>query len=703
MKKITKLMLTLALLVAGVGGVNAKKYYADLSSTSAVGNATWTAGTNTFAWTQSSYAYIVVPGGSFSGDLSEYTTIGLTVSDIVNEFRVDILANGKTFTGKGINSNGNIVLNILSDFNLQWNPDKITTEDLKSVTAVRLNTNSASGSAVITNFYIAKPASLLFDDSGTANLDLTDLVATGGLSFNDQTGVLTNDGTGGTLYVNMPADGIDFTNMLSMTVNRSGDDVIGNSNIADTKNGISNGFWGSKYNVNFTTGDGMKFNNATNVNSIVWYGNNTAGSMTISSIVFKANVVTCTLPGAPVVLNSLQYHNFPSGTNATVIWNVGKSTDTYYGSGSSDANYYVDLTGYEELRIQRDTNTGFRAFFINATGTGTNNINKDSKGIVSWDETESSWIIDLSKVEKYEGKTYLNTIKSEGWGVNNIVNNITVYKTPEGAANYILAGKGTFTPGVVAALADDNATYIDATGITSATLLTSANPNCMFTANAGMVTNAQNVIVDGTCANLVLTDGHPFKAPADFTATSASYATTFKAEAGTVCLPYAATIPTGVKAYTLTYTSGDAATATEVTETIPANTPVLLNGSGDATFSGSGSVAAAATNLSGALTGVFEDTYVPANSYVLQNGDEGLGFYKVAAANTIEAKPFRAYLTAASAARSLKINFAGEATGIENVAAETQQNGQYFDLQGRRVAQPTKGLYIVNGKKMMVK
>ncbi|MBQ4392092.1 MAG: hypothetical protein II826_03145 [Prevotella sp.] len=246
-------------------------------------------------------------------------------------------------------------------------------------------------------------------------------------------------------------------------------------------------------------------------------------------------------------------------------------------------------------------------------------------------------------------------------------------------------------------------TSIDATGVTAAVALPTANPNCLIVANEGMVTNAQNVIVDGTCANLVLTDGHPFKAPADFTATSASYATTFKAEAGTVCLPYAATIPTGVKAYTLTYTSGDAATATEVTGTIPANTPVLLNGSDDATFSGSGSVAAAATNVSGALTGVFEDTYVPAGSYVLQNGDEGLGFYKVAADNTILAKPFRAYLTATSAARSLKINFAGAATGIESVAAETQQNGQYFDLQGRRVAQPTKGLYIVNGKKMMVK
>ena len=69
---------------------------------------------------------------------------------------------------------------------------------------------------------------------------MSDLVATGGLSFDDKTGVLTNDGTGGTLSINMPSDGIDFSNFTSFTVNRSGDDVINNSEIKDEKNSISN-------------------------------------------------------------------------------------------------------------------------------------------------------------------------------------------------------------------------------------------------------------------------------------------------------------------------------------------------------------------------------------------------------------------------------------------------------------------------------
>ena len=46
-----------------------------------------------------------------------------------------------------------------------------------------------------------------------------------------------------------------------------------------------------------------------------------------------------------------------------------------------------------------------------------------------------------------------------------------------------------------------------------------------------------------------------------------------------------------------------------------------------------------------------------------------------------------------------------EVTAIENINRETISNNQYYDLQGRKLAgQPTqKGLYIVNGKKMIVK
>ena len=49
----------------------------------------------------------------------------------------------------------------------------------------------------------------------------------------------------------------------------------------------------------------------------------------------------------------------------------------------------------------------------------------------------------------------------------------------------------------------------------------------------------------------------------------------------------------------------------------------------------------------------------------------------------------------------LTIVVAGEATGIK--AIETAADKNVYDLQGRKVAAPSKGLYIINGKKMIVK
>ena len=60
----------------------------------------------------------------------------------------------------------------------------------------------------------------------------------------------------------------------------------------------------------------------------------------------------------------------------------------------------------------------------------------------------------------------------------------------------------------------------------------------------------------------------------------------------------------------------------------------------------------------------------------------------------------KCYLQVRSGARSF-IGF-GDETAINSVKAEVQSS-EVFDLQGRRVAQPTKGLYIMNEKKVMIK
>ena len=45
----------------------------------------------------------------------------------------------------------------------------------------------------------------------------------------------------------------------------------------------------------------------------------------------------------------------------------------------------------------------------------------------------------------------------------------------------------------------------------------------------------------------------------------------------------------------------------------------------------------------------------------------------------------------------------GDVTGIQKISAQGQNDRIYYDLSGRRVEKPTKGIYIVNGKKVIIK
>ena len=170
------------------------------------------------------------------------------------------------------------------------------------------------------------------------------------------------------------------------------------------------------------------------------------------------------------------------------------------------------------------------------------------------------------------------------------------------------------------------------------------------------------------------------------------------------------TVPDGLEAKTVTGVTADKLTFSDALTTVLKECAVLIKGdegiymaelntSGD-TFSGTnklkGSDAAAET------TG--GDKY-----YLLANGSNGLGWYYGAengAAFTNGAH--KAYLALsneeAAGARSFSLFDDDEPTGINAVKGERSRvNDVIYDLQGRRVAQPTKGLYIVNGKKVIIK
>ena len=152
--------------------------------------------------------------------------------------------------------------------------------------------------------------------------------------------------------------------------------------------------------------------------------------------------------------------------------------------------------------------------------------------------------------------------------------------------------------------------------------------------------------------------------------------------------------------------SGTDLTLNEVTDGIVTkNTPVVLK----TTATGGNLVMTLTTTASSdtqdnSLTGVSDQAGVtaayPSKTYVLNKKSSGVGFYKLTSGNTIGYG--KAYLTYSGAGAPEFFSF-DESTGIDATLVNSEKvNGVVYDLQGRRVSQPTKGLYIVNGKKVFI-
>lgn len=172
-------------------------------------------------------------------------------------------------------------------------------------------------------------------------------------------------------------------------------------------------------------------------------------------------------------------------------------------------------------------------------------------------------------------------------------------------------------------------------------------------------------------------------------------------------LPFAVTLPEGVKAYTATSVGNGKLNLTEIAGNIvPENTGVVLV-KAPAAENVELNIAPESAAAPTALTNLFKGTLtaMAADGKLAFGRTEttGIGFYSVAAGTQIPAN--RAYLeqSALQGQQALKLNFDGEATGIEMVEGQLLDNQTpVYDLSGRRVVKTVKGgLYIQNGKKFI--
>ena len=174
----------------------------------------------------------------------------------------------------------------------------------------------------------------------------------------------------------------------------------------------------------------------------------------------------------------------------------------------------------------------------------------------------------------------------------------------------------------------------------------------------------------------------------------------------TLNLPFAVTIPEGVKAYTGTKNNNEI-TLSEITGTIPANTPVIIEGEGKVhqfAIAYGNTETNDATGLKGTLTPV--TIADDATAYVLKNGGQGIGLYKIDSTSDRTIGANKAYATsdaADNAPQMLSFNF-GNVTGIDSIQNQKSESNTYYDLNGRRVLYPVHGIFVKgNGQKVYIR
>ncbi len=247
-----------------------------------------------------------------------------------------------------------------------------------------------------------------------------------------------------------------------------------------------------------------------------------------------------------------------------------------------------------------------------------------------------------------------------------------------------------------------------------------ANPNTVVKSAKAIYTSSgalNNNLADNSISNLVLYDGYSFRCDApSFAIGNASYMRSMPTYLwGAVILPFKVESNDFIQFYKLRGVSNDNMYFVEAAEA-PANTPVtfkrLQSNGNNVSFSmvkGTGSGTEEEQNQSlteaegWAAVGSYSSTYNIASeapAYYIAHDQ----FWQ--SEGVLEVQPFRIYYRHDEGqTTATKLNVVeGEPTGISTVNTDCRKpDGIYYNLAGQRVSRPMQGIYITNGKKILVK
>ena len=274
-----------------------------------------------------------------------------------------------------------------------------------------------------------------------------------------------------------------------------------------------------------------------------------------------------------------------------------------------------------------------------------------------------------------------------------------------------LVGTGSFTF-TIPVVSGTVITIVSYNAMSESTIASSKGYTC--TGSTGNYTTTYTYTGASSSIDIVLSDGsyhrtisatYPAQPTRTVTISPAKYATYYS--------NIAYTLPENLQAATVDENSGGTLTLNyryKKDDVVPGGTAVLLKATaaGDYTLTmqPADATAAPAGNLlhgsDVATTTTGGDKY-----YALRYGTGAnasvLGFYWVNASGAAFTSPaHKAWLALPDGGANF-FSLDDETTGVKAIENSQLTIDNYYDLQGRKVAQPTKGLYIVNGKKVIIK
>ena len=363
--------------------------------------------------------------------------------------------------------------------------------------------------------------------------------------------------------------------------------------------------------------------------------------------------------------------------------------DMYQSTASVKNSVYGTTTGCDSYGGFSDTGSGHWA------RTWTSNATSGFAGLTV--STESGYGFDKATVLG----TRVMTLKPSA-------NEATDTYTITAPAGYVITGYtiggAVYTSGTYRITAADGTTTGDITSTTTPTDITVSNVNASSTTFTFYGASQNNwFAITNFTINLAATKEVAMTVVGD-----ASYSTLY--------LPYAVTLPENTKAYAVSSISDGQAVLAEITDAVPAATPVILINSASATsvLCPQTSTATAYTGMNllrGTLISRTLDLSDATQYYALGRKSDKIGFYKYdnGGTTTITLGANKAYLETPAQSNPSKgfIFTYDDPTAIASIVngQSSMVNGQWYTLDGRKLnGKPTApGIYIINKKKVLVK